>query len=532
LLLVPGLFASFQDALSLFFGIQPVTLTIQELRSWTLAEAWATYHAGWVLVGIGLISTMYRILREKKPDHLFILIWALIIVYSTFQHVRYEYYLGPVIALLGALGVGMVISFTEKDVRDFILQRSIKEAKEGPQPGTPSNKTSKRKLKDEKGKSDKKKKYDPLMILLFSFTIICSIIFVGFSTNYNYQVGNALGYNTIHPDWRETTEWLGNHTSDPGVDYYSIYDKTIFEYPQQSYGIMSWWDYGHWITFFAHRIPHANPFQEGVAGPDGAAAFFLGLTEDQTTTIADHLGTKYVITDIEMDTGKFWAMATWYNETLGPAPYSKAFLITSPDNPLSYQLVTLNTQDYYLSTISRLHNFDGSMVDPATVYYIEYADGTQETQYYPIITQALAMNTSAAIQMAEEYNTNAPTGYHATVASNSLVNPISRVPALQHFRLIHESPTTDQGDINYVKVFEYVPGARIKGEGILEITLITNTERTFTYRQESVNGEFIVPYSTEGNPFDVKAMGRYRITGTSQEFSVTEQDIQEGKIVG
>ena len=54
--------------------------------------------------------------------------------------------------------------------------------------------------------------------------------------------------------------------------------------------------------------------------------------------------------------------------------------------------------------------------------------------------------------------------------------------------------------IKMVKIFEYVNGARIPGEGTIEIPLVTNTRRTFTYRQDSTDGRFIVPYSTTGNP--------------------------------
>ena len=37
---------------------------------------------------------------------------------------------------------------------------------------------------------------------------------------------------------------------------------------------MSWWDYGHLITYIAKRIPNANPFQAGVAGPNGVGSVF------------------------------------------------------------------------------------------------------------------------------------------------------------------------------------------------------------------------------------------------------------------
>jgi dolichyl-diphosphooligosaccharide--protein glycosyltransferase len=57
---------------------------------------------------------------------------------------------------------------------------------------------------------------------------------------------------------------------------------------------------------------------------------------------------------------------------------------------------------------------------------------------------------------------------------------------------------------------------------------VSNTGRSFVYRQASVNGEFIVPYSTEGNPYDVRATGKYRITGTGRELSVSEDAVMRG----
>jgi len=112
------------------------------------------------------------------------------------------------------------------------------------------------------------------------------------------------------------------------------------------------------------------------------------------------------------------------------------------------------------------------------------------------------------------------------------------VPALQHYRLVHESPQNVFGnvgaggpDLKSVKIFEYVPGAHIKGDGIIEVPVVTNTGRAFTYRQESVNGTFIVPYATSGWSGEVKTTGPYRIAGTGQTFDVTEEDIQQGRTI-
>jgi dolichyl-diphosphooligosaccharide--protein glycosyltransferase len=85
--------------------------------------------------------------------------------------------------------------------------------------------------------------------------------------------------------------------------------------------------------------------------------------------------------------------------------------------------------------------------------------------------------------------------------------------------------------ISQVKVFEHVRGARIRGIGIIELSLVTNTGRTFTYRQESIGGEFIVPYSTRGNPYEVRATGPYRLAGSTSTYDVSEEDVLSGNTV-
>jgi dolichyl-diphosphooligosaccharide--protein glycosyltransferase len=117
------------------------------------------------------------------------------------------------------------------------------------------------------------------------------------------------------------------------------------------------------------------------------------------------------------------------------------------------------------------------------------------------------------------------------------------ISALKHYRLIHESPNNASvkifpesdimtlSGIKYVKIFEYVKGAHISGDGVIELPLVTNTGRTFVYQQESENGEYVVPYSTLGNQYDVRATGQYHIVGTTRYIAVTEKDVTEGNHV-
>jgi hypothetical protein len=242
------------------------------------------------------------------------------------------------------------------------------------------------------------------------------------------------------------------------------------------------------------------------------------------------------MTDIEMDTGKFWAMATWYNSSVGAGPYQQVFLV--PDNPVSptsYDTVTVYTSEYFQTMVSRLHNFDGSLTTAGQAYYIEYTT-TSGVGPYPVITNVEVMGAADARARAEQYNSNAQPGYHAEAVSTVPVQPVDTVPALHHYRLVHESPTNVFGqgspaDVKYVKVFEYVPGAQIRGEGTIELPVVTNTGRQFTWRAESQNGVFIVPYATDGSPYEVRAAGKYRIAGTGQEFSVSEDAVMSGATI-
>ena len=266
----------------------------------------------------------------------------------------------------------------------------------------------------------------------------------------------------------------------------------------------------------------------------------MSTSEDKANAILDRVGTRYIVTDIEMDTGKFWAMSTWDNATLATDPYQMVMLVQSKDNPDSFDFARLNKQEYYLTAISRLHNFDGSMAIPSTVYYIEYADSSLTNVAYPAIVTAEKTNATEAKIRADAYNLKAVPGRHAVVlnpdATTDIIHPIETVPALQHYRLVHESPNnvfdvTTGADVRYVKIFEYVKGARIRGVGIIEVPVITNTGRSFTYRQKSVNGEFIVPYSTTGDSYDVKTTGKYSIIGAGKQYEVPESAIIQGDTI-
>jgi dolichyl-diphosphooligosaccharide--protein glycosyltransferase len=498
-----------------------------------------TFNYGLPLMAGGILVMIYKNIHNEHPEQVFALIWSIVMFFSTWQHVRYEYYLAINVALLAAVCVTYLFSRGLPDIRHLLSgvssQKEVGEVKENVS-GTGAQ--VKRQKKSQKKVSRHVTINYPLVGVVF-ITIGLSLLFAYTSVSYSYM--NALASPTrMNSDWRESMDWMANNTPETGVNYFTIYDQKSFEYPVGSYGVMSWWDYGHLITYIAKRIPNANPFQQGVAGPDGAAAYFMSTSEDKANAILDRIGTRYVITDIEMDTGKFWAMSTWDNATLATDPYQMTMLVQSQNNADSYDPARMNKQEYFMTTISRLHNFDGSLGTPSVAYYIEYADSSVTNVAYPVVITAQKANATEAKLRAEQYNLKALPGYHAEVmnpeSTTDIIHPVDTVPALQHYRLVHESPnnvfgTTSVVDVRYVKIFEYVKGAHIKGDGIIEVPVITNTGRSYIYRQESVNGEFIVPYSTTGNSYDVKTTGKYTISGTGKQYEVPESAVLQGTII-
>jgi dolichyl-diphosphooligosaccharide--protein glycosyltransferase len=537
-----------------FFGQNYMSTTILEARAWSIESAWSTFHFGLLLLFLGFGVLLYRCWNEHRPEHLFVLIWSVVILFATAQHLRYEYYLAVNIAIVGGLAAS---TFLERGWKDGVLLFGIVKKKiDKPSMAANGAATSPTKQK----KASVKVKHVPaserinsmnlvigVVIIITSLLFVyCSLFLVDLNNDNTpdfkpaYSTANAYTVS-MNGDWREALEWMNVRTPDPGMDMKKIYNAENFTYPEQAYGVMSWWDYGHMITFIAERMPNANPFQEGVDGPNGAAAYFMATNESDADTILDSLRTRFVVTDVEMDVMKFLAMSTWYNSTAMATPYQPTFLTPTSSGSSTYKTVTLNGNQYYLTMIARLHTFDGSMTDPTTAYYIEYRDAASARTNYPVITRIESQNATEAGKNVDTYNLHAAAGMHAMLGNPNNFQPVGQVPALQHYRLVHESSTngaqslmgtqTGAPDIKYVKVFEYVKGAHIKGDGVIEVPVVTNTGRTFTYRQQSVNGEFIIPYATSGNTYEVKATGPYRIVGSDKSFDVTESDILSGNTV-
>jgi dolichyl-diphosphooligosaccharide--protein glycosyltransferase len=378
------------------------------------------------------------------------------------------------------------------------------------------------------------------------------------------------------------------------MEYYGTYEQGDgdFAYPEGSYGVQSWWDYGHWITVRSERIPNANPFQQGATS---AANFMLAPDEQQAQQVLARQSTegnqtRYVMIDWQMATtgNKFDAMTVFYDEqnTSSGEFYDRVFVLSSDgEQERVTGTYNLHQQRYYDSMVTRLYQFHGSAVEPQPIVADYELRETRTGQQVPVFTDSneTGLRTFDSMQEARQYAEDEGTAQVGGVGQY----PSERVPALEHYRLVHTSensayntaeytrsligtsratgisPTLlNQNQPAWVKTFERVPGATVEGSGAPANTTVTarvqmenpTANSTFTYTQQAQtneDGEFTmtVPYSTAGydeygpengyTDVNVRATGPYNVsTGLTQNESGAvvqygaQFDVSEGQVNG
>jgi len=537
-------------ALNDFFGNTSYTNTVSEARAWTYLEMVTEYGIGLFVAVTGFVLMLIEIIRSKKSEWLLVALWCFVMFYSTLKHIRYDYYLVVNVCVL--MGVALYIVSRELNIDTIVKWMSREESIGGKKPirknkqdlriATKSKKNiAKYKNKNEEVfKKDKNIYYKNYSMNLFKIisTVIFCILIISFAftsasvvMNHGSQIGGGIDEGRYG-----CMMWLNNNTPGVGIDYYSIYDKETFVYPEESYGVASWWDYGHWITSVAHRIPVANPFQHGVSGIDsngtanrkiGVAGLFVTPNEDEAVSIVEDLDVKYIFTDYQMASDKFWAMATWYD-----ANTSGDYVMNMPyyEGLVQKGVVRLYNDCFYDSMAVRLHNYDGGYRPVHITGYVRIANDLGGVYDYGETTMAEIVNEIDA-------------GKNIYTAGLNPYNTTHDVESLEHFRLVYESEqfSVNNGDtkIAFAKVFEYVKGAKINMTmgGTMYIPVKTNTGRQFVYVQNSDSGEFVVPYSTDGCEYDTGIISNESVyiqtwDGKTYKVNVDEDEVLNGCIVG
>jgi dolichyl-diphosphooligosaccharide--protein glycosyltransferase len=441
-------------------------LTITEVRplfwasgDFSLAPAWNRFTTSLILAPIALGLITYAAVRKVSAEKVLFLVWSGVMIVATLVQVRFTYYLavnvallsgylcwripGWILAILGRLGFREPVEPKGEEVEERRRKKKLAKGKKTKvkERGWQSQGTISRYLRPS---------------YVSAVLAILMVFFLAFYPN----IGRATDKGMIAPgpneDWHSALVWMRENTPDPFQNpdfYYGSYERPAggkrYNYPSSAYGVMSWWDYGHWITAIAHRIPNSNPHQLGAGS---AAHFFTAQDVSLASTIIDRLGSKYVIIDAAMARveRKFPAMATWAGESV--SQFFETYLVKTAEGRL--EPVAVYYPEYYQSMCSRLYVFGGEQWEPSnSTWVLSYVerDGYKEIS---------SLRRFATYEEAKTYLESQTSANYRIVSLDPLASPVP-LEELKDYKLVYHSDSSAarRGDeiIYQVEIFEYLP---------------------------------------------------------------------------
>jgi dolichyl-diphosphooligosaccharide--protein glycosyltransferase len=580
-LVLPDVFGFFQTQVTRVVGLSSTAtaLTVGEAQppSNPSRFIYNSYGLAFVTGVGGVLVALYHALtdRELAPQETFIVVVGVFFLLATLTQQRFDYYLVLAVAATNAVFFSWVFGFVDLgSLADDVSNLSA---------------------------------YQVLTILAVVMVLTVPMTYRPGGTYANamqsadQQAGPGLVQN-----WDESLTWLSTETPEVGaygtgdqgelLEYYGTYERQDdFAYSEGSYGVISWWDYGHWITTLGERPAFANPFQQNA---EQAANFLLATNETEASgVLVSESGeqTRYVMLDYQLGlagTRKYSAPAAWESaHDVSGNELSQPVLVQSRG---SLQLgFSAKTERGMRSMRTRLYEHHGSAVGPesaasalgSTVVVVDWETTSIQGQQYPVLpSNNQPLRAFGNLSQAEEFVRQDGTAQVGGV----LGEPPTDLPALQHYRLVDTSPRNTASEtpasrvfrfteaartqqnpnalqpINvqpWVKTFERVEGATVEGEGPANTTVTARVRMqvpggagNFTYVQHAetdADGQFTMtlPYSTTGydeygpengyTNVSVRATGPYQFSTqpTANESayitrSFASVDVGEGQVVG
>ncbi len=494
-----------RDVLGAYSGIGYILvymgIPVGDYSGHILNDIFESYGYNFYIAYIAIIVLCYYIIKKPRAEYTLITVWSVFVLAILLAQDRFAYYYSVNLAILSG----------------FLVSKSLDMA------------GWKNFSSNDVSESVKKVEVQHVLSLIIMIAVIGFLPLDGSPYNRTMQLAPWGSVSSGFYEWHEALTWMRYNTPDPGLPYYAIYQKPkngTYPYPETAYGVMSWWDYGHVITYWGHRIPNANPFQAGIGGGSsgehlpGASTFLIAQTEDEANKVLDELGingkpgARYVVSDAYMAYGILTVFPEWDGTDEG-------YLVQTQ---VSGGTIYIPTPKYMNTMEAKLHIYDGNGLKTYRLVHESNVNG-----------QTRGGNAEVGVT-----NDNGKPGYICN--SGNLCTGKFWYNQFYGGNL----PLEYSG---FVKIFEHVKGAIITGRAqpnttvTLSNTIITNIGRKIQYSQTTTsNGtySFTVPYSTLGpisesgyTRFDTKPQGAYNVTAgnISRQIDVSERDVMEGNTV-
>ena len=465
-----GLFSIFKQSGAMLTVMEATPLLFPSGNGvFTLSMAWANLNTSFFISFISFAMLIYVAIKENSADKTLFLVWSIVMLIAALGQRRFTYYYTVNAALLTGY-------FSWKMLDISGLRKLLAKSKEVVGAVKKFKKKGKKTREKPKPRTFMQPRRAWVNVIVVGIIIFFVVFFpsIGLWRDEPTSIGGGLyiGYTryyavqplyTMTEGWYSSLLWLKDNSLDPFSDlndpnfYYGLY-KTPFQYPESAYGVMSWWDYGYFITQIAHRIPNANPTQANAAE---AGQFFTAQNESSAQEVVEryNLGTKYVMIDYDTVIGKFHAMVDWaggnedeFYEYYGIPPQ------VAGGAPQALYL--LYYPAYYMSTAVRLYNFNGEAVTPSINSTVVipwsgesvYQQQGQLINYKNIVGQPVFFPN---YEDAQAYVASQTSGNYGIVG----YNPFSSIVPLEKFNsceLVYPYPPATTVNETTVKVFEYL----------------------------------------------------------------------------
>jgi oligosaccharyl transferase (archaeosortase A-associated) len=468
----PSLFQSMLGKFSIFAPVG-AALTIMEVHPLTLSIAWSNFTTSFFISFISFGMLIYVAIKEKSADKTLFLVWSMMMLIAVFGQRRFGYYY--------AINASLLTGYFSWKMLDIAgLRKLLAKPKEVVRAVKKFKKKEKKTRERAKPKTFMQPRGAWVNVIVVGIIIFFVVFFFpnfvpikydlvsktlssGFSkVSTEYQVSGytryiaGMGNYIMDEGWYTSLLWLkdSDNSPEPFDDpdfYYELYPpRDEFEYPETAYGVMSWWDYGYFIMQIAHRIPNANPSQDGAIQ---AGQFFTAQDESSANELADEFGTKYVVIDFAMATiNKFYAMVEWAGKSEDEF-YEYYYAQTQEGG----RWVILYYPAYYNSIAVRLYNFDGKAVTPTQPVVISYEDKvTSGGEKYKEITWGQYFSS---YEEAQAYVASQTAGNYRIVGDNPFSSPVP-LEEMNSYALVHQSEATttvtEETTVPSVKIFKYL----------------------------------------------------------------------------
>ncbi|MFH1969184.1 MAG: oligosaccharyl transferase, archaeosortase A system-associated, partial [Verrucomicrobiota bacterium] len=434
---IRSLYAELQSVRSLNKNILETWPLLYPAGQFSLALVWNNFGASFILAVIALFWLIKDGARQARPEKVLLIIWSLVMFALTLYSRRFAYYLSINISLLTGWLVCRLISF-------YCFKRTSLVKSSNPNPVCPAK--------------DAPDKYNGtlchrtrlLVCLIVVFTVVyapCLSLAIHASRRAFFGPTNA---------WMAALNWLKNNTPDPFNDpnyYYRLYEipttNTRFIYPDSAYGVMAWWDYGHWIVRVAHRIPISTPFQWGAAS---AGNFFTSPDEPSADKIMAVLKARYVIVDHATALAKFHATLSFAGKR--EEDFRGIYYVFAQGE---YRPLPLFYPAYYRAMSVRLFCFNGEAVkaNKCRIYSFKQDKSPEGSPRKVILDSKVFVSEEAA----RAYIRSQKDGRYVIAGDNPFVSPVN-LDALNHYRLLSGFPQSPAPKGSFtkppeIKIFEF-----------------------------------------------------------------------------